>query len=126
MLGIDGAALVLWLHVLAACVWIGGQVVIAAVIPLLRGSNGIASRAGARFQAVAWPAFALLIITGVLNARNAGIGWGDLLTTPVGRTLTVKLGFVLLSGAAAAVHAFVQGPRARHASASAMASAVLG
>jgi uncharacterized membrane protein len=37
MLTISGHAVLLWLHVLGACVWIGGQLVVAAVVPLTRG-----------------------------------------------------------------------------------------
>ncbi len=127
MLSIHGSQLVLWVHVLAACIWIGGQITVAAVIPLLRGQAGLAAVAGRRYQVIAWPAFAVLVGTGIANAANAGIGWGDLGSTAVGRTLAVKLGFVALSGVAAAVHAFLQAPRARRGAApSAATSAVLG
>ena len=128
MLSIHGGELVLWLHVLAACIWIGGQVTVAAVIPLLRGQAGLAAMAGRRYQAIAWPAFAVLIGTGVANAANAHITWGSLGSTAVGRTLVTKLGFVALSGLAAGVHAFLQAPRAgrRGGPPSAATSAVLG
>jgi len=127
MLTIHGRELVLWLHVLAACVWIGGQFTVAALIPLLRGQQGLAAMAGRRYQLVAWPAFAVLLATGVLNAADAHITWHDLGSTAVGRTLVTKLGFVALSGAAAAVHAFLQAPRSRGGAApSAATSAALG
>ena len=128
MLSPHGHDLVLWVHVLAACIWIGGQATVAAVIPLLRGQAGMAALVGRRYQQIAWPAFALLAGTGIANAANAHITWGDLGSTAVGRTLVVKLGFVGLSGAAAAVHAFLQAPRRRDSGAApgAAASAVLG
>jgi putative copper export protein len=127
VLSVHGSDVVLWLHVLAACVWIGGQVTVAAVLPMLRGVDGLAAAAGRRYQVIAWPAFALLLATGMLNAAHRGIGWGDLTTTPAGRTLLTKLGFVALSGAAAGIHAFLQAPRARATRApSPAASAVLG
>jgi putative copper export protein len=113
MLSVRSSEVVLWVHVLAACVWIGGQVVVAAIVPMLRPVEGLAAAAGRRFQLVAWPAFLLLVATGVDNVRNAGITWGSLTTTDTGRTLSAKLGLVALSGAAAAVHAVVQAPRAR-------------
>ncbi|HZS14043.1 MAG TPA: CopD family protein [Candidatus Dormibacteraeota bacterium] len=127
MLHISGPQWVLWVHVVAACIWIGGQVTVAAVIPLLRGRDAadggaLAIAVGRRYQAVAWPAFAALAVTGVINVGNAGLQWSHLLDSAAGRTLTVKLGLVALSGAAAAVHAFVQAPRRR----SAMWSATLG
>lgn len=113
MLPVRSGEAVLWVHVLAACVWIGGQIIVAAIVPMLRGVDGLAAAAGRRFQLVAWPAFALLVLTGIDNARRAGITWAGLTSTEEGRTLLVKLGLVALSGAAAAVHALIQAPRAR-------------
>lgn len=125
MLSITAAQVVLWLHVLAACVWIGGQVTVAAVIPLLRRDRELAARVGRRYQLVAWPAYLVLAVTGVLNVGNAGLRWSSILDTAAGRTLAIKLGFVALSGLAAATHAFLQAPRAR-ARPSAVRSSVLG
>ena len=126
MLGVSGAHLILWLHVIAACVWIGGQVTIAAVIPLLRRERELAARVGRRYQLVAWTAYAVLAVTGVLNVGNAGLQWSSLLDTPAGRTLAVKLGFVALSGLAAATHAFLQAPRAAGRRSGAVTSSILG
>lgn len=106
---------ILFVHIVAAAIWIGGQVTIAAVVPVLRGASGLASAVGRRFQAIAWPAFAVLILTGAFNTRRAGIGAASLTSTVAGRTLLLKLGLVLLSGVAAAIHAAVQAPRARTA-----------
>jgi putative copper export protein len=108
----NGAEIVLWLHVLGACVWIGGQVTIAALIPMLRGEPLLMRAAANRYQWIAWSGFAVLIITGIFNARNADISWGHLDATSAGKTLEIKLLFVLLSGLAAAVHAFIVAPRA--------------
>lgn len=108
----NGVQLVLWLHVVAACIWIGGQITIAALVPLLRGEPLLLSAAGRRYQWIAWFGFFLLILTGIFNANNAGISWTHLNSTTAGRTLEVKLLFVLLSGAAAAIHAFIVAPRA--------------
>ena len=122
MLHISGPQWVLWVHVVAACIWIGGQITVAAVVPLLRrvGAGdaqgpGMASAVGRRFQMIAWPAFAALAVTGVINVGNAGLQWSHLLDSDAGRTLAIKLGLVALSGAAAALHAFVQAPRGRSA-----------
>lgn len=125
---IDGAVIVLWLHILGASVWIGGQATVAAVIPALRGNPDLARVVGRRYQVIAWPAFVLLAVTGVINVGNAGIAWGAVFASSQGRVLITKLGFVALSGAAAALHAFLQAPRdARGASQhSALASATLG
>ncbi|MFI5287762.1 MAG: CopD family protein [Candidatus Dormibacteria bacterium] len=89
------------MHIVAACIWIGGQVTVAAIIPLLRDQRELARRVGRRYQAVAWPAFAVLIVTGVVNVSNAGLRWWQLFDSSAGRTLVVKLVLVALSGLAA-------------------------
>lgn len=126
MLNISGSALLIWVHIVAACVWIGGQATVAAVIPLLRDHRDLARRVGRRYQVIAWPAFAVLIITGVVNVGNAGLHWAQLLDSPAGRTLAVKLALVALSGLSAGVHSFLQAPRRTATGGSAVGSAVLG
>jgi putative copper export protein len=111
MLTFTGHAVLLWLHVLGACVWIGGQLVVAVMVPLTRGDPRLARALGRRFQAVAWPAFGVLVVTGVIQAHVIGITPATLLQTATGRTLGVKLLFVLLSGAAALAHALTPSRR---------------
>jgi putative copper export protein len=125
---LDGAAVVLWLHIIAASVWIGGQATVAVAVPALRAQPALMRTVGRRYQAIAWPAFAVLIGTGIVNVGDAGIAWDQVFTSSAGRVLLAKLGFVALSGVAAAVHAFVQAPRRSGATAGnrAAASAVLG
>lgn len=107
-----GANLVLWLHILAAAVWIGGQLLLAMLVPVLRGEPLLVSAAARRFNLVGWIAFAVLIVTGIANIHNAGIATSNLLGTQKGRTLMLKLVFVAISGLAAAIHAYVVAPRA--------------
>lgn len=126
MVSISGVTVVLWLHILAACIWIGGQATVAAIIPMLRDQRDLARRVGCRYQAIAWPAFAVLVVTGLLNVANAGLRLSNLFDSPTGRTLVIKLALVALSGLAAGVHAVVQAPRRRDAGSSAIGSAVLG
>jgi putative copper export protein len=127
VLRISGTEVVLWLHIIAASVWIGGQMTVAAVIPALRHHPGLARSAGNRYQIIAWPAYVVLVLTGIANVGNAGLQWSHLLDSAVGRTLAVKLGFVGLSGLAAAVHAFLQAPRrSADATSRPVASALLG
>jgi putative copper export protein len=104
VIGPTGADIVLWVHVLAATVWIGGQVVIALLVPLLRAEPALLAESARRYARLAWSAFAVLVITGVINMHDAGIGIADLGSTSTGRTLGVKLVLVLVSGVAAAGH----------------------
>jgi putative copper export protein len=56
------------LHILAATVWVGGQITLAALVPVVRRTAATATRPVARrFAAVAWSAFAVLVATGIWN-----------------------------------------------------------
>lgn len=106
MLPVHAATVRLFLHVLGATVWVGGQIALAAVVPIVRAHGGRdAARAVARrFQLIAWPAFALLVVTGIWNlfAIHAGDQSSQYLTT-----LLVKLLLVGVSAACAAAHIVV-------------------
>jgi len=95
----------LFLHVLAATVWVGGQLVLAALVPVLRQvapeGPGAAARA---FNRVAWPAFGVLIVTGVWNVLAEGDRGSSYRTT-----LIVKLVLVAASGLTAFLHARARG-----------------
>ena len=54
-----------YLHILAVCVWLGGQVVLAGVVPKLRRTNPDAlSNIAKGYAAIAWPAMVLIVFTG--------------------------------------------------------------
>lgn len=92
----------LFLHVLAASVWVGGQIALAGVVPSLRRAAPEATKVAARaFARVAWPAFAVVVLTGLWNLTEVDVT--DTGTT-YQVTLFVKLVLVFASGAAAAVH----------------------
>lgn len=62
------SSLRLFLHVLAASVWVGGQIVLAGLVPQVRRSNPEALKGIANaFGRVAWPAFGLAVVTGIWN-----------------------------------------------------------
>ncbi|HRE01251.1 MAG TPA: hypothetical protein PLV68_08105, partial [Ilumatobacteraceae bacterium] len=67
MLSPTAATIRLTLHVLAACIWVGGQFTLAALVPAVRGHDGIAKIAANAFSRIAWPAFGVLVLTGVWN-----------------------------------------------------------
>ena len=119
MLPVTTATVRLFLHVLAATVWVGGQLTLGTVIPALRPASADpdpeAARAriravARRFQVAAWISFAVLLLTGVwsLAVMHVGDQTGAWLAT-----LLVKLGCVAVSGVAAAVHILVAAPRVR-------------
>jgi hypothetical protein len=85
---------------------VGGQLVLTALVPVLRHAASDAPRTAARaFNRVAWPAFAVLVATGVWNILAVG---------DQGRayraTLTVKLVAVAISGVTAFLHARAKSP----------------
>jgi len=54
-----------YLHLLAVCVWLGGQVVLAGVVPKLRKTNPQALTNIAKgYASIAWPAMILIVFTG--------------------------------------------------------------
>jgi len=54
-----------FLHILAVCVWLGGQVVLAGVVPKMRKTNpGALSTLAKGYASVAWPAMILIVFTG--------------------------------------------------------------
>jgi putative copper export protein len=103
MLSVSVADLRLFLHVLAATVWVGGQITLAGLVPVLRRAGADVPRAVARqFNRIAWPAFGVLIITGIWNitADHEQLKHDS----DFRNTLMVKLGVVVLSGVSAYLH----------------------
>jgi uncharacterized membrane protein len=89
----------LFLHVLAATVWVGGQLTLAGLVPGLRALGDDVPRTVARrFNRIAWPAFVVLVGTGLWNLSE-GTFEGRRATT-----LAVKIAVVVVSGASAALH----------------------
>jgi uncharacterized membrane protein len=84
--------LIRWLHLLAMAFFVGGQLMLAAiVVPVVRGSDRAQLRAVARrFGVGSLVAIAVLVITGSLMASHFH-RWSD-------GDLQVKLGLVVLVG----------------------------
>lgn len=94
------SAFVLWLHILGAIVWVGGTFFLALVLHPVAEPEASARRirladhAAARFQAVSWHAVALLLLTGLFNLINAGIGFGFRFSSLYLEVLLAKLALV--------------------------------
>lgn len=75
MLSPTAATIRLFLHVLAATVWVGGQIALAGLVGTVRKQSSEAPRAVARaFARLAWPAFGVLVITGIWNLTEIDLG----------------------------------------------------
>jgi putative copper export protein len=99
------------LHVLGASVWVGGQLVLGGLLPTVRGLGDDAPRRIARaFGRLSWPAYWLLVVTGVWNYlavehRIATSSWSA--------TFAVKMAAVVLAGLGTYLHTKAKTPRAR-------------
>ena len=102
MLPVNADTVRLFLHVLGATVWVGGQLTLAGLVPALRTVGPDAPRTVARrFNRIAWPAFGVLFATGLWNLAETRVGdrSGEWIAT-----LFAKLAIVALSGISAALH----------------------
>ncbi len=92
----------LFLHVLAAGIWVGGQIVLVGLVPGLRQVSPDATRIAARrFNRIAWPAFGVAVVTGMWGIFDIDVAGT---TTSYQVTLGIKILAVTLSGLAAAAH----------------------
>lgn len=105
-------AIITWIHLIAASIWVGGSLFIGIVFsPLLKTMTSsieermqIMIRVGKRFNKVAVPSLIILMITG-LYTSHALIGKPDLLfSTSYGTFLIVKIILVIALIITYAVH----------------------
>jgi putative copper export protein len=106
VLSVNWDTIRLFLHVLAATIWVGGQITLAALVPVLRRLGAEIPRTAARrFNLIAWPAFGVLVLTGIWNI----VAVRSQISGSYETTLVVKLIVVAISGITAALHARARG-----------------
>jgi putative copper export protein len=89
------------IHVLAAAVWVGGQFTLAGLVPTARGLGEGAPRALAQaFARIQWPAYAVLVITGLWNISATHAGQPTAWKVVLG----IKIAVVVLAGLGAWLH----------------------
>jgi putative copper export protein len=102
MLSPTAASIRIFLHVIAASVWVGGQITVAGIVPAVRRSHPQAMKVIAQaFGRVAWPAFGVAVLTGMWSLMAEDItshssSWQA--------TVLLKIGVAVASGVFAAVH----------------------
>ena len=97
----------LFVHVLSASVWVGGQIVLVGLVPTVRELGPDAPRRVARaFNRIAWPAYGIAVVTGLWNVFVLPL---EALQHP---WIELKVLAVLLSGVGAAVHQVARGNKA--------------
>jgi len=101
------------LHLLGVIVWLGGQILMLAILPVLRKIGGDAPRmVAAAFGRVAWGFFALIVFTGIWNIFAV-----DLADVSMGYNMAfgTKMLLVLVTGASAFLHQRTSSPALRGA-----------
>jgi putative copper export protein len=92
----------LTLHVLAAAVWVGGQIVMTGLVGPARTLGGDAPKVLARaFARMAWPAFVVLVATGLWNVTAVHYSSQSSAWKAV---LMAKILVVLVAGIATGLH----------------------
>jgi putative copper export protein len=103
MLRADLHTIRLAIHIVAAAVWVGGQLTLVGLLPVVRTLGDDAPRAIARrFNLLAWVAYAVLMASGVWNVFEVQMADRP---TEYHITLGVKMLAVGLSGIGAGIHA---------------------
>ncbi|HEY5304659.1 MAG TPA: hypothetical protein VIJ86_11480 [Acidimicrobiales bacterium] len=99
------------LHILAACVWLGGQIVVAGLLPTIRTFGDDAPRKVANaFGRLSWPAFWVLILTGFWNYAAVH---GDTMSSSWNTAFGIKMLCVVAAGVGTFLHTKAATPRAR-------------
>lgn len=107
-----------WIHLLAAVVWVGGMVFLSVVlVPVLKRDGGFAQHAALfrtiayRFRAVVWGAMGMLVATGLTLAWGRSIPLMEPGHWPT--IFAAKIGLVTLLFTLTLLHDLVVGPRVR-------------
>ena len=99
----------LTLHVLAATIWVGGQIVMTGLVGPARALGPDAPKTLARaFARLAWPAYLVLLVTGVWNISAVGYSSMD---TAWKAVLMAKIAVVVLAGVGVLLHQRATTPR---------------
>lgn len=91
----------LFLHVLAASVWVGGQITLGGIVPALRRHHPESTKTVARaFSRMAWPSFLLVFVTGIWNLIEVDVQdatWSYTSTVLVHVVLAVAAGIAAVA-----------------------------
>lgn len=107
--GVDQIRIIL--HLLGVTVWLGGQIVMLGLLPVLRQAGGDVPKLVARgFHSIAWPAFGLAVVTGIWNMLDVDMGEA---TTGYNMAFGIKMLLVVITGLAAGLHQTTEKPAVR-------------
>jgi putative copper resistance protein D len=112
----------IYIHVIASTIWIGGSLTVALVlVPVSRsikqpGAGPLFLRMAAkRFSRIGWVLLVVLILSGIGILDRTGIGFDELSSssfweTDTGKALAIKSWLILFMMALSGYHDFVLGP----------------
>ena len=111
--------LVLWLHVIAAVIWVGGNFILAMVIvphfrqhlpPIQRIQ--LLTQIGKRFEPIVWGCVGVLFFTGIINLFfSVDLTSPTPLSNAFMRTILIKIGLFFLLVILTVLHSMLFGPR---------------
>ena len=110
---------VLWLHVIAAVVWVGGNLILAMVIvPHFRQNLPpvqrikLLTQIGKRFEPIVWGCIGVLFFTGIVNIFfSVDFTSPTALSNAFMRTLLIKIGLFFILIILTALHSMIFAPR---------------
>jgi len=96
-------ALLTWIHLTSATIWVGGSLFIGAVLaPILKTMSfsleerlQIMIKVGRKFKKIAIPSLIILIVTGIYNSVPFFNNYEMLFSTNYGNLLTIKIILVI-------------------------------
>ncbi|MGI0063841.1 MAG: CopD family protein [Nitrosopumilaceae archaeon] len=96
-------AIITWIHLTSAAIWVGGSLFIGAVLaPILKSMSysleerlQMMIRVGRRFNKIAIPSLIILIGTGIYNSYSFFNNYELLFSTSYGNLLTIKIILVM-------------------------------
>lgn len=105
-------ALIMWAHLIAASIWVGGSIFIGIVLaPLLKtfsdsveGRLAIMIRVGRKFNTIGVPSLIVLILTGIYNSLGIIQRPASILDTNYGLVLLIKIILVIILIIIFAIH----------------------
>lgn len=105
-------ALVTWVHLICASIWVGGSLFIGIVlVPVLKSYTksveelvALMIKVGRRFNMITVPAFAVLVASGVFNSRGFLGDPSALFASDYGLILTIKSILVAATVATYVIH----------------------
>jgi len=90
------------LHLLAVIVWLGGQIVMLGLLPVLRNAGADVPQQTARaWSRIGWPAFVVAVATGIWNMLAVDLGS---VSTGYNAVFGIKILLVVITGLTAALH----------------------